>query len=159
MAERGVAALKRLIDPETVLSAFTLAPAFLETSTPLTLLGLSEARLQADARWPWIVLIPRIVDARELGDLPVGDRARLIEEITLAGGAVRAMGAVLGRPVEKLNVGLLGNITPQLHAHVVGRRRDDPTWPGPVWGVGEALAYDPTDLDRARDAALSVLGR
>ena len=44
--------------------------------------------------------------------------------------------------MEKLNVGKLGNLTPQLHVHVVGRRADDAAWPGPVWGVGVAEAYD-----------------
>ncbi len=132
---------------------FSLSPAFLETSLALASLGLSDARLQTDARWPWIVLIPRLGGARELGDLSVQERARLIEEIAVAGRAVQAMGAALGRPVEKLNVGLLGNITPQLHAHVVGRRADDPAWPGPVWGVGEAVAYAPDALKTALRAA------
>jgi diadenosine tetraphosphate (Ap4A) HIT family hydrolase len=139
------------------LSDFTLSPAFLESSTALASLGLSDARLQADARWPWIVLIPRVEGAREIADLSVEDRARLIEEIAVAGAAVRAIGEALGRPVEKLNVGLLGNITPQLHAHVVGRRADDPAWPSPVWGVGGAVAYAPDMLERARSAALTIL--
>lgn len=135
------------------MSDFVLSPAFLETSTPLAVLGLSEARLQADARWPWIVLIPRVAGLREIADLSVEDRARLIEEIAAAGGAVLAIGEALGRPVEKLNVGLLGNITPQLHAHVVGRRPDDPAWPGPVWGVGKAVPYAPDALETALKAA------
>ena len=138
------------------MSDFILPPAFLESSTTLASLGLSEARLQADARWPWIVLVPRLDGAREIADLCVADRARLIEEITAAGHAVRAVGEALGRPVEKLNIGLLGNITPQLHAHVVGRRADDPAWPGPVWGAGEAVAYAPDMLERARSAALAA---
>jgi len=139
------------------LSDFILSRAFLETSAPLASLGLSEARLQADARWPWIVLIPRMAKGREIADLSAADRARLIEEITVAGRAVRAIGAALGRPVENLNVGLLGNITPQLHAHVVGRRPDDAAWPGPVWGVGEAAAYAPEALETALRAARQSL--
>ena len=137
---------------------FLIAPDFLRTSRPLASLSLSEARLQDDARWPWIVLIPRRVGAREIEHLKPAARAQLMEEIVLAGAAVRAIGSALGRPVEKLNTGLLGNVTPQLHAHVVGRRADDPAWPGPVWGVGEAVAYAPADLDHACEAALQVLG-
>ncbi|HZC17490.1 MAG TPA: HIT family protein [Caulobacteraceae bacterium] len=139
------------------MSDFILSPAFLVGSVPLTSLALSEARLQADARWPWVVLIPRIAGAREIEDLTAADRGRLMEEVVIAGRAVRAMGAALGRPVEKLNIGMLGNITPQLHAHVVGRRADDPAWPGPVWGVGEAQAYMAEALETARDAALNAL--
>jgi diadenosine tetraphosphate (Ap4A) HIT family hydrolase len=152
MAERQGCAKEGQI-PEPDLPDFSLSPAFLETSAALASLGLSDARLQADARWPWIVLVPRIGGARELSDLSTSDRARLIEEIAAAGHAVRAMGEALGRPVEKLNIGLLGNITPQLHAHVVGRRADDPAWPGPVWGVGEAVAYAPKALKTALRAA------
>jgi len=142
---------------EPDLSDFILSPAFVDTSIALASLGLCEARLQADARWPWIVLIPRVAGAREIADLTVDDRGRLMEEITGAGAAVRAMGEALGRSAEKLNVGLLGNITPQLHAHVVGRRADDAAWPGPVWGVGEAVAYGPEALERALEAARQAL--
>ena len=156
MAERGGCAKEGQI-PEPDLPDFSLSPAFLETSAALASLGLSDARLQADARWPWIVLIPRIGGARELSDLSVQDRARMIEEIAVAGRAVQAMGEALGRPVEKLNVGLLGNITPQLHAHVVGRRADDAAWPGPVWGVGEAAAYAPEALGIAIKVARQAL--
>ena len=140
------------------MTEFHLAPAFAETSAPLTALGLCEARLQLDARWPWIVLIPRRAEAREIADLTAADRAALIEEIVAAGEAVRAIGAALARPVEKLNVGALGNITPQLHVHIVGRRADDAAWPGPVWGVGEAAAYSSGAVEIARSAALSAFG-
>ena len=139
------------------MSDFILSPAFLAGSVPLTSLALSEARLQADARWPWIVLIPRVGGLREIEDLSTADRARLMQEIVIAGRAVRAMGEALGRPVEKLNVGMLGNITPQLHAHVVGRRPDDAAWPGPVWGMGEAETYGAEALEMVRAAALSAL--
>ena len=134
-----------------------MASAFLSTSEELATLKLCEARLQLDARYPWIVLIPRRAGARELEHITNGDRAQLMEEIILAGAAVRGIGAALGRPVEKLNVGSLGNVTPQLHVHVVGRRSDDPAWPGPVWGQGEATPYDDKALQAAKAAALIVL--
>jgi diadenosine tetraphosphate (Ap4A) HIT family hydrolase len=136
---------------------FTSDPAFARGASPLTDLALCEVRLQRDRRFPWLVLIPRRPRLRELEDLTLEDRASFMAEIILAGAAVRAMGAAADRPVEKLNIGLLGNVTPQLHAHVVGRRADDPAWPGPVWGHGEALAYDAADEAMVRRAALSIL--
>ena len=138
---------------------FAVSPAFLSTSQALVSLPLCEARLQLDARWPWIVLIARRWGAREIEDLCAADRAVLMEECVLAGAAVRAMGEALGRRVEKLNLGALGNVTPQLHVHLVGRRADDAAWPGPVWGVGEAAAYEPQDLHAAQAAAVAVLER
>ena len=136
---------------------FAVSTAIARTSEPLVSLALCEARLQADARWPWLVLIPRRSGARELEHLSAADRAVLMEEAILAGAAVRAIGSALGRPVEKLNLGALGNVTPQLHVHVVGRRADDPAWPSPVWGFGEAAAYDAVALERAREAAIGAL--
>jgi diadenosine tetraphosphate (Ap4A) HIT family hydrolase len=136
---------------------FELDPAFQLTSIGLPGLALCEARLQRDARFPWIVLIPRIDGAVEIADLSVEERAMLMAEIVVAGEAVRAVGAALGRPVEKLNVGQLGNITRQLHVHIVGRRSDDPCWPGPVWGQGVAALYESGRLAEARSAAASVL--
>lgn len=137
---------------------FELHPAFPPTSEPLGDLALSHARLQADARYAWVVLIPRIAGAVELSDLSPNDRAALMEEVVRAGDAVRAVGQALGRRVEKLNVGQLGNVTPQLHVHVVGRRPDDPAWPGPVWGVGAAQPYEASALGAALAAARSALG-
>lgn len=136
---------------------FTLDPAFATSSTALTSLALCEARLQLDARFPWIILAPRVGRAIEIEDLTGHDRRRLIEEIVMAGRAVRSIGAALGRPVDKLNIGALGNITAQLHVHVVGRRRDDAAWPGPVWGVGGAALFSASDLELARKAALESL--
>ena len=131
-------------------------PAFLATSHALASLPLCEARLQDDARFPWIVLIPRVADAVELEDLSADQRTLLLDEIVLAGAAVRAIGVALGRPVTKLNVGQLGNIPRQLHLHVVGRRPDDRCWPGPVWGQGVVEAYGAEELGAATRAAVSA---
>ena len=136
---------------------FELEPTFHATSRALPSLPLCEARLQLDSRFPWIVLIPRLGAAVEIEDLSVEERAMLTAEIVAAGAAVRAIGAALGRPVDKLNVGQLGNITRQLHVHIVGRRRDDPCWPGPVWGQGNPEAYADDDLTRALAVASETL--
>lgn len=120
---------------------WTADPAFEAGSIAVCELGLCQVRLQDDARFPWLILLPRSEGAVELVDLSAVDRARLMEEIAAASGAVRALGAYLGRPVEKLNVAAIGNVTAQLHVHVVGRRRDDGLWPEPVWGRGEARRY------------------
>jgi diadenosine tetraphosphate (Ap4A) HIT family hydrolase len=54
---------------------------------------------------------------------------------------------VLGWP--KVNFAAIGNLVPQLHLHVVGRRPDDPCWPAPVWGnLTASREYSATDLAR-----------
>ena len=136
---------------------FQTDPRILQTAEQVASLKLCEAYIQADARWPWIVLVPRTSGAREIDHLAAKDRLQLMDEIVAAGAAVRAIGAAFGRPVEKLNVGALGNVVPQLHIHVIGRRSDDATWPQPAWGVPGAPAYDASDLDQAREAAATAL--
>ena len=131
---------------------FLLDPAFVATSHAVIDLPLCDVRLQEDARYPWLVLIPRLPGLRELEDLSPTDRVRLMEETILAGAAVRAVAKTLGLRVEKLNVCALGNVTAQLHVHIVGRRRDDPAWPGPVWGHSAATPYD----DAIRAAAVAA---
>lgn len=139
------------------MAEFVLDPAFEATAAAVGDLPLCHVRLQLDVRYPWLVLIPRRPGLRELEELSAADRAVLTEELVLAGAAVRAVAAVLALSVDKLNLGLLGNVTPQLHAHVVGRRSDDPAWPGPVWGHSAALAYDAEALARALAAARDAL--
>ena len=41
---------------------------------------------------------------------------------------------------------MIGNLVPQLHAHVVARFADDEAWPRPVWGLGEARPYAAGEL-------------
>jgi len=133
---------------------FALDPRLEASSILLADLTLCQARLQADGRWPWIVLIPRRERLRELDELAAQELEELMREILIAGRAVRAIGEAAGRPVEKLNIGALGNVVAQLHIHVVGRRSDDPAWPGPVWGFG-----DPVDYGAEEAAAVVALVR
>ena len=115
---------------------FAVAPAFAAGSVAAAELPLCHVRLQDDARFPWLILIPRVEGAVELEDLDAEQRAALMEETVRAGALVRRLGTV-----EKLNVGAIGNVTAQLHVHVVGRRREDGLWPDPVWGRGPSVAY------------------
>ncbi|MDB5439494.1 MAG: putative Diadenosine tetraphosphate (Ap4A) hydrolase, partial [Caulobacteraceae bacterium] len=43
------------------------------------------------------------------------------------------------------------------HLHVIGRRGDDPAWPGPVWGVAGAKAYGEEELAAALAAVRAAL--
>lgn len=138
------------------MSEFKLDPAFIATSHAVGDLPLCHVRLQDDARYPWLVLIPRLPGLREVEDLSAADRARLMEETVAAGKAVRVLGGLSGFEVGKLNIGALGNVTPQLHVHVVGRQVGDPAWPGPVWGHSAAEAHE--DASDAVLVARKALG-
>lgn len=121
--------------------SFKADPAFDPGSVVVCDWPLCQLRLQDDARFPWLILIPRRAGLTELEDLTAVDRAALMEEAVRAGEMVRMLGEAAQRPVQKLNVAALGNVTAQLHVHVVGRRHDDGLWPDPVWGRGAALPY------------------
>lgn len=102
---------------------------------------LSRVLLMNDARYPWVVLVPRRPDAVELVDLSEADRTALMKEIADASTRLKGDAA-------KINVGALGNLVPQLHVHIVARNPGDPAWPGPVWGHSPAVPYEAP----ARDA-------
>lgn len=103
---------------------------------------LCQLRLINNRLWPWLLLVPQIEGVTEIHELPPSARACLIEETAVASQALTRL-----FPVDKVNVGALGNIVSQLHVHVVGRRRDDPAWPGPVWGSGFAEPYNDADVE------------
>ncbi|QBX37146.1 HIT domain-containing protein [Brevundimonas sp. S30B] len=109
-------------------------PAFEAGSIAAADWPLCHVRLQDDARFPWLILIPRVADAVEVEDLSPSERAALMEEQVRAGRLARALAETLDRRIDKLNIAAIGNVTPQLHVHIVGRRRDDDLWPDPVWG-------------------------
>lgn len=128
---------------------FKADPAFDAGSVVVCDWPLCQLRLQDDARLPWLILIPRRADLSEIEDLTPAERAVLLDEVVRAGEAVRVLGRAAGRPVDKLNVAALGNVTAQLHVHIVGRRTDDGLWPDTVWGRGTALPYGAPGLQAA----------
>ncbi len=107
---------------------------------PVLDLALCRVVLMNNRIWPWLILVPLREGAVEIHRLSAEDRATLMEELALASRVVERLFAP-----DKLNVGALGNLVPQLHVHVIGRRRGDPAWPGPVWGSGHAEPYDPAE--------------
>lgn len=131
---------------------FRADPAFEPGSVAVTDWTLCQVRLQDDARFPWLILIPRRADLTELDQLQPTDLNLLMAEVLRAGEAVRVLGRMIDRPVEKLNVAALGNVTAQLHVHVIGRRSDDPVWPDPVWGRGSVERWSPPRLETLIEA-------
>jgi diadenosine tetraphosphate (Ap4A) HIT family hydrolase len=108
---------------------------------------LCRVLLMGEARYMWLILVPRRDGLTEITDLSAADRVLLIEDVARAGRIVQQAGAA------KLNIGALGNLVPQLHLHVVGRHPGDPAWPGPVWGHSPPLPYEPA----ARQARLALV--
>ena len=132
---------------------FELHPTLSRDTVEVARLRLCRVLLMKDRRFPWLILVPERESLREIHELQPPDRAQLIEEVAQAGEAL----ARLFRP-DKLNVGALGNVVPQLHVHVVARFAADPAWPGPVWGSGTALPYTESELEETRRRLAAALG-
>lgn len=133
---------------------FALDPRLAADTAPACDLGLSRVLVMGDARFPWLILVPRRAGVAEIFELGKADQAALMRELSAAAAAL----ARLTRS-DKINVGALGNIVRQLHVHVVARRIGDPAWPGPVWGHGVRVTYDEETLKRfVADVARELSG-
>ena len=97
-------------------------------------LALSRLLVMNDADFPWLILVPRRVGASELIDLGL-EQAALIGEISRVIACAQG-----GDRMRQTNVAAIGNVVPQLHIHIVARRKDDPLWPKPVWGAAAGRA-------------------
>jgi len=113
---------------------------------------LSQVRLMNDARFPWLLLVPRLADASEWIELDGAQQRLLLAEVNQVGQLLRA------RPgVEKLNIGALGNSVRQLHVHLVGRHTGDPAW-RPVWGSGTPQRHSAQALEQQLSHWRALLG-
>ncbi|HEX4975409.1 MAG TPA: HIT family protein [Pseudomonadales bacterium] len=117
-------------------------------------LKLCQVLLLNDANFIWLVLVPRRHDIREIFELNNADQQQLLAESSFVGRLITE-----NFPCDKLNIAALGNIVPQLHVHHIARRKNDPCWPGVVWGYGQGRAYqdqEKTDILRQLQKALSA---
>lgn len=99
-------------------------------------LPLSRVLLMNDSQFPWVILVPRRDNIREVIELEPGDRQALWHESDQVSEALLRVFSA-----HKLNVAALGNVVPQLHVHHIARFTDDCAWPHPVWGRQSTKAY------------------
>lgn len=125
------------------MSEFTLDARLAADSHLLATGLLSELRLMDDARFDWLVLVPRVPGASELIDLEESSQSILLREINQCCQLLRDC-----TPCDKLNIGALGNIVRQLHVHVLARKESDAAWPGPAWGAGIRQPLSAEALDQ-----------
>ncbi|CAG1065861.1 ATP adenylyltransferase [uncultured bacterium] len=108
--------------------------------------------LMNDSSFLWLILVPMRPGVTELHELSKEDRGVLIEETASASAAISAAFSP-----DKINIGSLGNLVSQLHVHVVGRKKTDRAWPGPVWGSGPSVPYSPELLEKTLFALRAAL--
>jgi diadenosine tetraphosphate (Ap4A) HIT family hydrolase len=115
---------------------------------------LCTVRLMNDRTWPWVLLVPAVAGVREIYELKESQQQRLMAESSVL--SRQMMTLFQG---DKMNVAALGNMVPQLHLHHIVRFRDDPAWPGPVWGIQPPVPYTETELTEVRRLLAPVIAQ
>ena len=103
-------------------------------------LPLCKVLLEDESHYPWIFLVPRRPHISRIIDLQPEDQLQLLKELNSAQNILWEF-----FDLTQLNVAAIGNKTPQLHVHVIGRRDTDPAWPHTVWDHPIRLPYAPED--------------
>ena len=115
---------------------FSLHPQLAQDTTVVADWPLCRVLLMNDSQYPWLILVPRRPDVREIFELsPAAQHQLLAESSHLARHLAEVFQA------DKINIAALGNMVPQLHIHHIARFTTDPAWPKPVWGQVPAVPY------------------
>ena len=115
---------------------------FLKDSHLITELKLCSIRLIDNAKFPWIILIPKRKNITDISELSSRDQMLLMKEIVHCSKLMKKI-----FQIKKLNVEKIGNIVPQLHIHVIARFIKDSSWPLSVWVV-KRKPYSKVILDQ-----------
>ena len=133
---------------------FTLDPRLKADTYQLAEIDGIEVRLMRDSRYWWLVLVPQIDGAVEWHDLDEAPQRQLFDLSMRCADALRGLAGA-----DKMNVASLGNMVRQLHVHIIARHEGDAAWPGPVWGIGEMVAYDEENAGQRIKLIQSELNR
>ncbi|ENM5740435.1 HIT domain-containing protein [Vibrio mimicus] len=108
---------------------FELHPQLKKDTDVIGHFPLCVALLHKDSAVPWIILVPQKPNLRELHHLPMNEQQQFLLESQIVCQTLESLFSP-----DKLNLGALGNMVPQLHIHHIARFTHDMAWPGPVWG-------------------------
>jgi diadenosine tetraphosphate (Ap4A) HIT family hydrolase len=103
---------------------------FLKDSHFITELKLCSVRLTDNAKFPWIVLIPRRKNITDIFQLSSKDQILLMKEIVYVSKIMKKNFKAFNLNVEKI-----GNVVSRLHIHIIARSTKDSSWPLSVWVV------------------------
>ncbi|NNN43298.1 MULTISPECIES: HIT domain-containing protein [Vibrio] len=113
---------------------FKLHPQLEQDTDIIGQFPLCLALLHKDSAAPWVILVPQKNQLKELHHLSMQEQQQFLLESQAISQALEA----LFQP-DKLNLGALGNIVPQLHVHHIARFATDCAWPGPIWGNTQGI--------------------
>ena len=125
---------------------FELDPG-LAKKIPVTELKLCKVLFENNRFYPWIFLVPKRENAKNMTFLSMEDRLQLMREMALCEKVMTEL-----FPHDQTNVAMIGNKTPQLHVHILCRKEGDPDWPTTVWNNHS----EPYPADEAEKTAASI---
>ena len=117
-----------------------------------------QIRVMNDARYVWVLLVPEIPDVTELHELTPTKQNSLMRLAAKIGAGIKTNSLPTMPDITKINTALIGNMVSQLHLHIVGRYEDDEAWPGPVWGVGNAIRLNEDGIKQRRQLINGIVG-
>lgn len=130
---------------------FELHPTLAKDSLLVGEFELCQCRLVNNMQFPWLLLIPKKNNIKEIFELDLDDQQQLMRESSALSQALHSHFTA-----DKLNVAALGNQVPQLHLHHIVRYQSDAAWPNPIWG-GAAAGYTDDALNTMRKALHKAL--
>lgn len=104
-------------------------------------LSLCKVLLNNTLDFPWLFLIPMRPNIRHAHQLSKQDQHLLMDEIAHCSKIMEHL-----FKTDQLNVATIGNLTPQLHIHIIARHQQDPYWPDVIWNKPVKAMKD-ADLD------------
>ncbi len=99
-------------------------------------LPLCRVLLMDASNFPWIILVPRISNIKEIFQLNSEQKDLYFSESNFL---MKGMSEIYN--AHKMNIASLGNLVPQLHTHIIVRYKHDDAWPGPVWSFDGMTKY------------------
>jgi diadenosine tetraphosphate (Ap4A) HIT family hydrolase len=129
---------------------FKINNKLLKSSHLIIDLKLCTVRLNDNSKFPWLILIPKRKNVTDISDLNSKDQILLIKEIVLVSKLMKKL-----FKTSKINVEKIGNIVPQLHIHIISRKKRDSSWPLSVWiikGKTYSVKALRTNLNKIKNA-------
>ncbi|NQZ54408.1 MAG: HIT domain-containing protein [Piscirickettsiaceae bacterium] len=131
---------------------YQLHPRLEQDTIRLGQFDLCDVLLMNDARYPWVILVPKRADITEVFQLSNDEQQQLMAESTFVARQLAEMVSA-----DKMNIAMLGNVVSQLHIHHVARFTTDAVWPDPIWGKGQAVPYNEEESEAICQQLKAVL--
>lgn len=131
---------------------FTLHPRLEADTASVKEQALCRVLLMNCTNFPWLVLVPRVENIREIYELSPQDYLQCMQDVRSVTQKLAAY-----TKADKMNVATLGNMVPQLHIHIIARFKNDSAWPNPVWG-SNLQHYDADVLRQKAQKFAEILG-